>query len=615
MVPWDPVPVAAKRSPILGYNHNVRFRGIVFHIQTEDSGVGNPHVFSHLFHGGVILSTRKLVYDAGANEDAVKSLMQAQHKAVMKDLRRGAFDDKIDSYLAGTPGLLPREAANPAPEAVLGDPTRPVEATPVEVAPPAEAAPPVEAAPNAPPAPAAAPPPIAPPADAAPIAHPPIAPPAPAAAHPPIAPPAPAAAHPHPSIAHPAPAAVPRKPPTHPPPPASVLAPATLVDRRVPAPTEPPAVIISHPVEPLVAAPPPAPFIEDEPSGPVIELIEPFAHTSAVTEPVIPTISYGASDEPSIELVAAKPAAFLVEDDDLLDAPASNEAVGRAPTQRSGDPRSHPVVAPPPPDDEPPPRTRTDISAALQAIQVPDDDLPDDAPAQIHSPALPSAPQPPGASPERVGEYHVTPRRSTVIESPAPPARPPIPRPTPVSSRIPTPSNTRSPVPQRPPTTPPVKPPSRPPAARVAPPPPPPGRAPFRPPSAPPPPRAATPPAPPAPPAPIARPTPSAGIPQIARPTPQQTIPRVGTPSTRPPFSDTTQPGRAPVAPPRRPASGGGVVVSRPAVIVGGKPGAGTPPAKVRRAKDAESFGGDLISERSLDEVILAYLSEDNNED
>ena len=41
--------------------------------------------------------------------------MQAQHKAVLKDLRRGHFDDKIDSYLGGTPGLLPRGAEEPAP--------------------------------------------------------------------------------------------------------------------------------------------------------------------------------------------------------------------------------------------------------------------------------------------------------------------------------------------------------------------------------------------------------------------------------------------------------------------------------------------------------------------
>lgn len=116
----------AKRSPILGYNHNVRYRGLVFHVQTEDSGVAAPHVFTHLFHGGVILSTRKLVYDAGASEDVIRSLMQAQHKAVLKELRRASFDDKIDEYLGGTPGLLPRgagEAAAAADAATGEDPT------------------------------------------------------------------------------------------------------------------------------------------------------------------------------------------------------------------------------------------------------------------------------------------------------------------------------------------------------------------------------------------------------------------------------------------------------------------------------------------------------------
>jgi hypothetical protein len=87
---------------------------VVFHVQTEDSGLLNPHLFTHLFHEGVIVSTRKLVYDAGSNEDAIKALMQAQHKAVMKDLRKGSFDDKIDQYLGGTPGLEPRAGADGA---------------------------------------------------------------------------------------------------------------------------------------------------------------------------------------------------------------------------------------------------------------------------------------------------------------------------------------------------------------------------------------------------------------------------------------------------------------------------------------------------------------------
>lgn len=124
----------AKRSPILGYNHNVRYRGLVFHVQTEDSGLLSPHLFTHLFYAGVIISTRKLVYDAGSAEDAIKSLMQAQHKAVMKDLKRGHFDDKIDQYLGSTPGLLPRgtvgDEAKPdtEPEAPrLAKPSQPIQ--------------------------------------------------------------------------------------------------------------------------------------------------------------------------------------------------------------------------------------------------------------------------------------------------------------------------------------------------------------------------------------------------------------------------------------------------------------------------------------------------------
>ena len=105
----------AKRSPILGYNHNIGHRGLVFHVQTEDSGVDNPHVFTHLFQGGVILSSRKLEYDADADEMVVKSLMQAQHKAVLKDLKRGSFDDKIDSYLGDHPDLK-RGAGDTDPE-------------------------------------------------------------------------------------------------------------------------------------------------------------------------------------------------------------------------------------------------------------------------------------------------------------------------------------------------------------------------------------------------------------------------------------------------------------------------------------------------------------------
>jgi hypothetical protein len=71
----------------------------MFHVQTEDSGIQNPHLTTELFHEGVIIAVKKLQYDAEADAEIVKGLMQAQHKAVMKELRAGLHDEKIAQYL------------------------------------------------------------------------------------------------------------------------------------------------------------------------------------------------------------------------------------------------------------------------------------------------------------------------------------------------------------------------------------------------------------------------------------------------------------------------------------------------------------------------------------
>jgi len=105
------VGTVGKRSPVLGYNHNFKHRGLIFHVQTEDSGVDNPHLFTHLFHGGVIISSRRMDYDDQSEVDTVKGLMQSQHKAVLKDLKTGTFDEKIDAYLGNNPDLEPSKVA------------------------------------------------------------------------------------------------------------------------------------------------------------------------------------------------------------------------------------------------------------------------------------------------------------------------------------------------------------------------------------------------------------------------------------------------------------------------------------------------------------------------
>ncbi len=114
------------RSPVLGYNHNLRYGGRVFHVQTEDSGQSYARLYTHLFFEGTILSSKKEEYDPQAAEDAVRAMMQKLHKAMIKELTRGEHDARIAAFFTarGEPAMLE---------------PRPVAAPPVEAAPPPSA--------------------------------------------------------------------------------------------------------------------------------------------------------------------------------------------------------------------------------------------------------------------------------------------------------------------------------------------------------------------------------------------------------------------------------------------------------------------------------------------
>jgi hypothetical protein len=88
------------RSPVLGYNHNLKYRGRIFHVQTEDSGPANPRIFTHLYYGGTILASKKHEYDPTAAEDVVRALMQSQHKSILKELKSAKHDDRITKFFA-----------------------------------------------------------------------------------------------------------------------------------------------------------------------------------------------------------------------------------------------------------------------------------------------------------------------------------------------------------------------------------------------------------------------------------------------------------------------------------------------------------------------------------
>ncbi len=82
---------------VTGFNHNIKHKGKVYHVQTEDSGVSNPHIITHLFVGGNILASKKTAYadivKAENLPELVKEMMEEQHKEMLRNLIGGTYDN------------------------------------------------------------------------------------------------------------------------------------------------------------------------------------------------------------------------------------------------------------------------------------------------------------------------------------------------------------------------------------------------------------------------------------------------------------------------------------------------------------------------------------------
>jgi hypothetical protein len=116
--------MSMRSSPLLGYNNNVRHKGKIFHIQTEDSGAKYGHIMTHLFtDGGRIVKSVKTSYaEYIGNErmaDIVREMMKEQHKAMFIALRDGKFDPTLGP-LETPSGLRPNTADPPAAQAAPG---------------------------------------------------------------------------------------------------------------------------------------------------------------------------------------------------------------------------------------------------------------------------------------------------------------------------------------------------------------------------------------------------------------------------------------------------------------------------------------------------------------
>ena len=141
---------------ITGYNTDVEYDGVVYHVQTEDKGLRTPLILSLVYVKGEILAAKRAPYDdliaGGFDEKILVQRLERQHKLICAAVHAGRIEDL--KRMSGREG-----GANAAPGADETHheplPPEPVPELKPELEPAAlksalpEPAPPLEAVPSA----------------------------------------------------------------------------------------------------------------------------------------------------------------------------------------------------------------------------------------------------------------------------------------------------------------------------------------------------------------------------------------------------------------------------------------------------------------------------------
>ena len=82
---------------ITGYNTDIEFEGVTYHVQTEDKGVAKPVILSLVYDGGTILASKRLPYDdlldGDLDEDVLAARLHRQHKLICAAIQAGRIED------------------------------------------------------------------------------------------------------------------------------------------------------------------------------------------------------------------------------------------------------------------------------------------------------------------------------------------------------------------------------------------------------------------------------------------------------------------------------------------------------------------------------------------
>ena len=82
---------------ITGFNTDIDYQGVTYHVQTEDKGLATPLILSLVYDRGTILASKRSPYDdllAGEfDEQVLTDRLQKQHKLICAAVRGGRIED------------------------------------------------------------------------------------------------------------------------------------------------------------------------------------------------------------------------------------------------------------------------------------------------------------------------------------------------------------------------------------------------------------------------------------------------------------------------------------------------------------------------------------------
>jgi hypothetical protein len=82
---------------ITGFNTDIEYDGVVYHVQTEDKGLETPLILSLVYSGGAILASKRARYEdliaSGFSDEALSERLTRQHKLICAAIHAGRIED------------------------------------------------------------------------------------------------------------------------------------------------------------------------------------------------------------------------------------------------------------------------------------------------------------------------------------------------------------------------------------------------------------------------------------------------------------------------------------------------------------------------------------------